>query len=94
MGNSVLSSEHMERVTQEAIQAIYEHKIREYELDCTIFAISTAPHKIYQTKVTLDGNMYCCLYGDDLQSGIAGFGETPKEACAAFDKEWETGGIL
>ena len=24
-----------------------------------------------------DGNQWCCLYGRDLMSGIAGFGDTP-----------------
>lgn len=30
-----------------------------------------------------DGNQWCYLYGDDIQSGICGFGNTIKEA--AFD---------
>lgn len=34
-----------------------------------------------------DGNMYCCLYGEDLQEGIAGFGETPYQAIIEFNKE-------
>jgi hypothetical protein len=32
-----------------------------------------------------DGNMWCVLHGDDLQSGITGFGENPYLAMAAFD---------
>ncbi|MCK9477262.1 MAG: hypothetical protein M0R46_15200 [Candidatus Muirbacterium halophilum] len=37
------------------------------------------------------GDMYCCLYGGDLQEGIAGFGKTPYQAIIEFNKEF---GIL
>lgn len=32
-----------------------------------------------------DGNMWCYLLGEDLQSGIAGFGETPFLAAQDFE---------
>lgn len=35
-----------------------------------------------------DGNMWCALYGDDLQSGVAAFGETPAKAAVQFDIEF------
>jgi hypothetical protein len=35
-----------------------------------------------------DGDMWCALYGEDLQRGVAGFGETPELACADFDRNW------
>jgi hypothetical protein len=34
-------------------------------------------------KLSKDGNVFCFLYGETLQEGIAGFGETPMKA--AFD---------
>lgn len=34
-----------------------------------------------------EGNMYCCLYGEDIQEGIAGYGETPYQAITEFNKE-------
>lgn len=37
-------------------------------------------------KIMLDGNKWCCLYGDNLQEGIAGFGETPIDAILDFNK--------
>ena len=36
-------------------------------------------------KLTKDGDMWCALYGEDLQLGVSGFGRTPAEALAAFD---------
>jgi hypothetical protein len=31
---------------------------------------------ILKPKVSIDGDQYCVLYGEDLQSGICGFGDT------------------
>ena len=48
----------------------------------------TAPSVLYRPTVSLDGNCYCVLYGEDLMSGCAGFGETMALAMADFDKNW------
>ena len=32
-----------------------------------------------------DGNKWCFLWGENLQVGVAGFGDTPLEAMAAFE---------
>lgn len=53
-------------------------------------AFISAPHVRMKPRVFPDGNMWCCLYGEDLQVGVAGFGETPEKACEAFDKAWST----
>lgn len=39
-------------------------------------------------SLTKDGNMWCVLYGDNLQTGIVGFGETPYLAVLDFTKQW------
>lgn len=39
-------------------------------------------------KLFLDGDQYCYLTGDDLQSGCAGFGKTPFEAAENFYKNF------
>jgi len=39
-------------------------------------------------KVSIDGNQYCVLYGEDLQSGIAGFGDTIYLAILDFNKQF------
>lgn len=48
------------------------------------------PSVTMRPRVFPDGNAWCALYGDDLVMGVAGFGDTPAEACAAFDKAWTT----
>ncbi len=47
-----------------------------------------APSVIYRPAIVKDGNQWCVLYGKNLQEGIAGFGDTPAQACQAFDVAW------
>jgi hypothetical protein len=35
-----------------------------------------------------DGDQWCVLHGENLQEGIAGFGDTPDDALIAFNKAW------
>ncbi len=46
------------------------------------------PSAIYRPSISVDGTKWRALYGDDLMNGVAGFGDTPAEAMAAFDKAW------
>lgn len=39
-------------------------------------------------KLFIDGNQWCCLYGDNIQEGIAGFGESPWSAIINFNLQW------
>lgn len=36
-------------------------------------------------RLFLDGNQWCALYGDNLQDGVCGFGDTPAGAIDAFE---------
>jgi len=49
------------------------------------------PSIFLRATVSKDGNMYCCLYGENLMEGIAAFGKTPNEATLNFDKVWFNG---
>lgn len=46
------------------------------------------PSILYRPTLSKDGNQWCALYGDNLQDGVAGFGETPSAAMWDFDKNW------
>ena len=39
-------------------------------------------------KLYKDGNMWCVLYGDNIQEGICGFGKSPILAIYEFNKAW------
>lgn len=51
-------------------------------------AALTAPHVLYRPTLEPDGTKWCALFGTDLATGVAGFGGTPAEAMAAFDRAW------
>jgi hypothetical protein len=46
------------------------------------------PSVQYRPSVSIDGNQWCALYGENLQDGVAGFGDSPEEAMSAFNKAW------
>ena len=46
------------------------------------------PSVLYRPQLTVDGNQWCALYGIDLQSGVAGFGDSPYLAMCDFNKNW------
>ncbi|MDB5997198.1 MAG: hypothetical protein JWP42_4334 [Pseudomonas sp.] len=35
----------------------------------------TQPAAVFRPALSIDGNQYCVLFGADLQSGVAGFGD-------------------
>lgn len=53
-----------------------------------LVAETCRPSVIFKPKVFPDGNMWCALYGDNLQDGVAGFGDSPELAASDFDFEW------
>lgn len=63
----------VEAIKQEFISALHEY---------------AAPHAILRAKVYKDGDMWCCLYGDNIMEGVVGFGATPRAAAVEFDKAW------
>lgn len=46
------------------------------------------PFRMMKTALSKDGNQWCVLYGDNLQDGVAGFGDSPDLASRDFDKNW------
>lgn len=47
------------------------------------------PSTRMRPRLFIDGNKWCALYGENLQDGVAGFGDTPDAACWDFDKAWQ-----
>ena len=47
------------------------------------------PSAVFRPSISVDGNQWCALYGDNLQDGVAGFGDSPDDAMADFDRNWK-----
>lgn len=48
------------------------------------------PSVLMRPAISIDGDQWCALYGENLQDGVAGFGDTPAKAMTDFDKNWTT----
>lgn len=83
----MIDEKYMEQALVEFTGAMNDWRMKNYEYNC----IRSAPHVVENARVFLDGNMWCCLKGDDIQSGVCGFGETPEKACSEFDNVWTNG---
>lgn len=46
------------------------------------------PAEILRPSIYIDGNQWCALYGENLQDGIAGFGDSPEAAMADFNENY------
>ena len=47
-----------------------------------------APSFMLKPKLFLHKGTWCALLGDDLKTGVAGFGQSPDLAYQDFDKNW------
>lgn len=57
-------------------------------LACEAHGGPKAPHKRLGGKPFMDGDKWCVLHGENLQEGIAGFGDTPDDAIREFNAAW------
>lgn len=58
-----------------------------YAIDFVRLAMAR-PSAIYKPRIGIDGNQWIAVYGDNIQEGIAGCGDSPELAMADFDKAW------
>jgi hypothetical protein len=75
-------------VVAEAARQAFDIGWQKQHAQQEIYAVShewQRPSVLYRPTLSVDGTAWCALLGDDLQTGVAGFGDTPAEAMAAFD---------
>lgn len=46
------------------------------------------PSVVFKPRIFMDGSAFCALLGDNIQEGVAAFGDSPAEAAASFDAAW------
>lgn len=46
------------------------------------------PSVVYKPRIYIDGDKYCALYGENIQDGVSGFGDSPANAMFDFDRNW------
>jgi hypothetical protein len=50
--------------------------------------LQNTPSMMLRPRLSIDGNQWCALCGENLQDGVAGFGDSPEAAYRDFDKAW------
>ncbi len=55
-----------------------------YEEHC----VRVSPSVVFRPRLSIDGDQWCALYGENLQDGVAGFGSSPEKAMQDFDDAW------
>ena len=66
------------------IQTLLDAAQNDYQRSCDM----QAPSMMWRPRIFIDGNQWCALYGDNIQDGVAGFGDTPEKAMSDFDIQW------
>lgn len=46
------------------------------------------PCVLWKPCLFIDGNQWCALFGENIQEGVVGFGDSPDAAMWAFDAAW------
>ena len=70
-------------------EQMWVDKIGQSRVSAAVEAEEMNLFAILKPQLSKDGNQWCVLYGENLQVGIAGFGDTPRLAIYAFNKEWD-----
>lgn len=78
---SVLSIDHQWMVAQ-AYCNVADHEMRQMS---ELYSEKNRPFHHLRPRLFIDGDKWCALYGENLQCGVAGFGESPAKAADAFD---------
>lgn len=66
----------------------YQHSCMIQQEACATYEKMGNPSVLYRPHLSIDGDQWCALYGENLQDGVAGFGSSPYEAMLNFDENW------
>jgi len=75
---------HVVAMRMQAANAESNARICEYDNALDV----ARPSMRLRPRLSIDGNQWCALYGENLQDGVAGFGDSPAAAYVDFDKAW------
>lgn len=76
------------RAERDRMREALERYVEDLERSIVIESQEFNLVKMLSPRIFIDGNQWCVLYGEDLMSGVAGFGESPILAVYDFNKAW------
>ena len=74
-----------DKLNREAGQQDLIHQLR---LGCAVEAAELNLVAVLKPRIFIDDNQWCVLYGENLQDGLAGFGDSLQAAIRAFSTEF------
>lgn len=69
-------------------QGVLNGQYNAAELACRAEEQRARPSVLMKPKLSREGDQWCALYGDNLVTGLVGFGITPEDAMKDFDTNW------
>lgn len=78
----------MDNYEMELLGRAHEAKLRVIDMAEDVERERARPFVLLRPRMFPDGDQWCALYGDNLQDGVAGFGDTPANAAVDFDVQW------
>jgi hypothetical protein len=87
-----MNSEQRQIELYEAESSQRQHHENQKQYEEMLAAFDKAVFTLFsllKPKIYMDGNQWCVLYGENLQDGICGFGDTPKKAVMDFNGAWD-----
>jgi hypothetical protein len=75
----------VQQAARESLDISFQMSAIQQEFVCAAQEMQR-PSVLFKPMLSADGSMWCALLGDNLQEGVAGFGETPAKAMYAFDE--------
>jgi len=88
MGETTESEVLMWRADNESREHQYRMQVAACQEDRALFL--ARPSVMLGLVPKPDGNQWCALYGENIQDGVAGFGDSPNAAMQAFDVAWKS----
>lgn len=85
---SKISNGDIGTAVENALRNVDEYALNAFRQIPYAFEKYERPSAIYRPNLSMDGIMWCALYGENLQEGCSGFGESPDLAMHDFDKNW------
>jgi len=72
------------------VDTTYAQIQHQQSMDSLVMETEYKLFQMLKPSIQRDGNQWCVLYGENLQEGIAGFGDSPYLAVLDFNKAWNT----
>lgn len=77
--------------TAQVLREAFDISWQKEHLQQEIYAVShemQRPSVLYRPQIMIEGDKWLALYGENLQDGVVGSGDSPAEAMYAFDQAW------